>query len=172
MFQGLTGVVPGVSWGVPGISWGCPGISWGGPGVSWGVPGVSLHLGAELQLGQQRPQDLDLPLQGEHKVQPIVELHDFPHLDSVVLVVLLVVLHVVLREPVHRLGVSHSVRHVVILLVRLVRAGAVVVSPRLVLLVHGVHLGAEHQLGQRLPQDFDLPRHAELVLDLKLLLLA
>ena len=53
-----------------------------------------------------------------------------------------------------------------------VGAGAVVVSPRLVLLVHGVHLGAEHQLGQRLPQDFDLPRHAELVLDLKLLLLA
>jgi len=45
------------------------------------------------------------------------------------------------------------------------------VSPRLVLLVHGLHLGAELQLGQRLPQDSDLPRHVELIHDLKLLVL-
>ena len=83
-----------------------------------GLVGVLLHLGAELQLGQQRPQDLDPPLHGEHRVWPVVGLHDFPHLNGVV---------------------------------RPVGAGAVVVSPRLVLLVHGVHLGAEHQLGQWLP---------------------
>ena len=49
-------------------------------------------------------------------------------------------LGVVLLEPVHLLGVDHSVLLVV--------AGVVVGSPRLVLLVRGLHLGAELQLGQ------------------------
>ena len=54
-------------------------------------------------------------------------------------------LRVVLLEPELLLGVSPSVLLGV--------AGAVVVSSRLVHLVHGLHLGAELQLGQRLPQD-------------------
>ena len=52
-----------------------------------------------------------------------------PHLDSVVLPVP----HGVLLEPVHLLGVGHPVCHVIVLLVRLVGAGAVVVSSRLIL---------------------------------------
>ena len=52
---------------------------------------------------------------------------------------------VVLLEPVLLLGADPSVLLAV--------AGAVVVSPRLVHLVHGLHLGAELQLGQRRPQD-------------------
>ena len=108
-----------------------------------------LHLGAELQLGQRLSQDLEPP----HHVEHVHELHDYPHHE----------LGVVLLEPEHLLGVGPSV----LLLV----AGAVVVSSRLVHLVTGLHLGAELQLGQRRPQDLDLPRHAGLVHDLKLSLL-
>ena len=61
-------------------------------------------------------------------------------------------MYAVLREPVHLLSVGHSVLHVVVLLVRLVGDGIVIESPRLVLLVHGFHLGAELQLGQQLTQ--------------------
>ena len=136
-----------------------------------GVLVLVLHLHSELleqffsiQHQLQQPQDLDLPPTGEHNDLLVVELHESPQLDSVVLLVL--------REPVHLLGVGHSLLHIVVLLVRLVGAGVVVESPCLFLLVHGFHLGAELQLGQRLPQDLDLPRHVELVHDLKLLLLA
>lgn len=54
-------------------------------------------------------------------------------------------LGLVLLEPELLLGADPSVLLAV--------AGAVVVSPRLVHLVHGLRLGAELQLGQRLPQD-------------------
>ena len=45
----------------------------------------TVHLGAVLQLGQRRPQDLDLPRHGEHIVRLVVVLQDFPHLHGVVL---------------------------------------------------------------------------------------
>ncbi len=97
-----------------------------------------LHLGAVLQLGQRRPQDLDLPRHGEHIVRLVVVLQDFPHLYGVVLglgllhgVGLLildgrtradVVVHIggVLPEPLHSDGVGllvlHGVLHVQALL--------------------------------------------------------
>ena len=43
-----------------------------------------LHLGAVLQLGQRRPQDLD-PRRGEHNVWPVVVLQHPPHLHGEVL---------------------------------------------------------------------------------------
>ena len=109
---------------------------------------VGLHLGAELQLGQQRPQDSDLPPTVKHNDQLLVELHESPHLE----------LGEVQLKPVHLLGVGHPVL--------LVEDGVVVVSPLHVLLVHGLHLSAELQLGQRLSQDLEPPHHAEHVHEL------
>ena len=139
-----------------------------------------LHLGAVLQLGQRRPQDLD-PRRGEQNVRPVVALQYPPHLHGEVLElgllrgVGLLVLDSRTRADVVVPRLSELDVHLSVVELHdfpHLGAGAVVVSPRLVLLVHGFHLGAELQLGQRLPQDLDLPRHVELVHDLKLLLLA
>ena len=140
----------------------------------------TVHLGAVLQLGQRRPQDLDLPRHGEHIVRLVVVLQDFPHLHGVVLGlgllrgVGLLVLDSRTRADVVVPRLSELDVHLSVVELHdfpHLGAGAVVVSPRLVLLVHGLHLGAELQLGQRLPQDLGLPRNVELVHDLKLLLL-
>ena len=84
----------------------------------------------------------DLPPTVEHKDRLLVELYESPHLDSVVPL-----------DLIHLHGVGQ--------LVLLVRSGVLVVCSLHVLLVHGLHLGAELQLGQRLSQDLEPPHHVE-----------
>ena len=84
----------------------------------------------------------DLPPTVKDNDHLLVELHELPLPDSVVPL-----------DLIHRHGVGQ--------LVLLVRSGVLVVSSLHVLLVHGLHLGAELQLGQRLSQDLEPPHHVE-----------